>query len=424
MASAPAPRLVSSFAKGAKLGEGTYGSVYEAVDRDSGALVALKRVKERSSGDREGMPITSLREIALLKQLRHPNIVRLLEVAVGSTSDSVFLVFEHCEHELARLIDSGWRMPLADAKCAVRDLLKAVAHLHVNGILHRDLKLSNLLVSREGVLKLCDFGLARETTTAADADNDDGAYTPKVVTLWYRAPELLLGGTRYGRAVDMWSCGCILGEVLLHKPLLPGASEKRQLELICELLGTPSERIWPALPSLPLWRSLQPALPKQDFNDLPTCFATNRAPRPSEATLRLLNALLTFDPTKRLSAAAALKHAWFEAELPRPAPRLSLPPSRATGQQQQKQQAQQQAQQQQQQAQRKRPREEPTRPPQDVDHHGGAASTHLRTAPADSTAAAAVTSSASASSAGAGGQSFAIRIPSPADVLATTARQL
>ena len=336
-------RLVTSFAKGNKLGEGTYGSVYEARDKDSGALVALKRVKEKSEAyDREGIPTTSLREVALLRRLSHPNIVTLLEVAVGTRADSVFLVFEHCEHELARLVDSGWRMSLAEAKCAMQHLLCAVAHLHANFILHRDLKLSNLLLTRDGALKLCDFGLAREAHChdriggAADmgdgadssAGDDDhvGAYTPKVVTLWYRAPELLLGATRYGCAVDMWSCGCIMGECLLHRPLLPGSSEKRQLELICLLLGTPSEAIWPELPRLALWAPLKATLPRQPYNDLPACFAAHRgAPHPTEATLGLLNGMLTFNPARRLSAVEALRHAWFVAEAPLPTRRIATP---------------------------------------------------------------------------------------------------
>ena len=121
----------------------------------------------------------------------------------------------------------------------------------------------------------------------------------------YRAPELLLGATRYGPQVDMWSVGCILGELLLHRPLLPGQTELKQLELICELLGTPHERIWPSLPSLPLWGKLGARLPEQPYNELPSRFAKIR---PSESTLCLLDSLLTFDPARRVSAAQAVSH--------------------------------------------------------------------------------------------------------------------
>ena len=266
-------RLVSCFAKGDKLGEGTYGSVYQARDKETGRLVALKRVKEKTF-EREGMPQTSLREIALLRKLKHPNIVSLIEVVVGSKADSIFLVFEYCGFELAQLVDSlPSAFPFAEIKCVIRQLLGAVAHMHANGVIHRDLKLSNLLLSdrktsaarcaarcaaaaaaaaaaisrvrlpspltnastvgcrvahaalADGALKLCDFGLARELYPPAADDDPGTSYTPRVVTLWYRPPELLLGATRYGASVDLWSVGCILGELMLHRPLVRAADK-------------------------------------------------------------------------------------------------------------------------------------------------------------------------------------------------------
>ena len=304
MSSVPkgATRSVGQFEKLAKVGEGTYGSVYKARDRETGGLVALKRVKLGGSGfDREGMPLTSLREIALLRRLRHPNVVRLHEVAVGSKLDSVFLVFEYCEHELGRLLDA---MPTpfapSEVKCLMRQLCAVVAHLHANCVLHRDLKLSNLLLTRAGSLKLCDFGLAR----AAAPRN--AALTPEVVTLWYRAPELLLGATTYGAPVDCWALGCMFGELLLHRPLMPGTSELRQLELMCALLGTPSAAIWPEFPALPLTPKVQ--LPAQPYNELPSRLAKAR---PTGAALDLVGALLTYDPARRCTADGALAHGYF-----------------------------------------------------------------------------------------------------------------
>ena len=161
-------RPVGTYSKGDKLGEGTYGSVYQARDKETGRIVALKRVKEQSF-ESEGMPQTSIREIALLRRLRHPHIVSLIEVVVGSRADSVFLVFEYCAHELAALIDALPPFPLPEVKCLILQLLGAVAYLHANGILHRDLKMSNLLLTAEGMLKLCDFGLAREHSSAGAA---------------------------------------------------------------------------------------------------------------------------------------------------------------------------------------------------------------------------------------------------------------
>lgn len=260
-------RPVTSYTKGEKLGEGTYGSVYQARDKVTGRIVALKRVKEKTF-EREGMPQTSLREVALLRKLQHPHIVSLVEVVVGSKLDSIFLVFEYCSFELAQLVDTlPSAFPLCEIKCVVKQLLEALAHLHANGVMHRDLKLSNLLLSDEGNVKLCDFGLAREYYAPSKGERES-SYTPRVVTLWYRAPELLFGATRYGPSVDLWSVGCILGELLLHRPLLPAQNEVKQLEMICELLGTPTSAIWPDLDCLPHYPQLKDGLPEQPYNDL------------------------------------------------------------------------------------------------------------------------------------------------------------
>ena len=274
------------------------------------------------------MPQTSLREVHILRRLCHPNVVELVEVVVGSKADSIFLVFEYCTFELAQLIDS-LQTPfiLPEVKCIMQQLLSAVSHLHANGVMHRDIKLSNLLLSSAGELRLCDFGLAREhygpmTSSGAGAVDrhgnlydGTGKYTPRVVTLWYRAPELLLGATRYGLGVDMWSIGCVLGELLLNRPLLPADSEPKQLILICELLGTPSKQIWPEVEELPLWRQLHGGLPDQPYNELPTRLAKAR---PAQSTLDLLNSLLTYDPSRRMDASAALTHRWLTSDHPPP----------------------------------------------------------------------------------------------------------
>lgn len=314
-------RSISQFEKLKKIGEGTYGSVFMARDRASTRLVALKRVKIRTSGfDREGMPTTALREIGLLRSLpAHENVVRLHEVAVGSRMDAIFLVFEYCEHDVARLLD--WmRTPFStsEIKCLMVQLFEAVAHLHEHHVIHRDLKLSNLLLTAGGVLKLCDFGLARPL--AAPASAAPQPLTLKVVTLWYRAPELLLGARSYTAAIDNWALGCILGELLLHRPLMPGSTEAEQVRLMCALLGSPSERIWPGFAELPLARSF--ALPEQPYNELAARFSGTR--ELSRGSLALLNALLTYDPRKRTTARAALGHAFF-AEAPPAKARALLP---------------------------------------------------------------------------------------------------
>eukprot|EP00741_Cyanophora_paradoxa_P025593 tig00000383_g24697.t1 len=294
-------RSVSNFEKIHRIGEGTYGVVYKARDRTSGEIVALKKV--RMDREKDGLPLTALREIKILKSLRHPNIVHLKEVAVGSKPDSMFLVFEYCEHDLAKLLDNI-RTPfsVSEVKCLILQILRGVAYLHDHWIIHRDLKLSNLLMNNQGEVKLADFGLARTFGLPLRP------YTPKVVTLWYRAPELLLGDRNYSTAIDMWAVGCMFGELLNHTPMLPGKSEAQQLQLTFQLLGAPSEKIWPGLSELPGAKGM--ALPHQPYNNLAQKFRGHSA-----LAVDLLNRMLTYDPRKRISAREALIHPYF-AEKP------------------------------------------------------------------------------------------------------------
>lgn len=395
-------RPVSSYSKGEKLGEGTYGSVYQARDKATGRVVALKRVKEQSF-EREGMPQTSLREVALLRRMQHPHIVRLIEVVVGHRADSVFLAFEYCAFDMARLVDTLPPFPPAEVKCVLSQLLGAVAHLHANAILHRDIKMSNLLLTRAGDLKLCDFGLAREHSAVAAGGEDSGgggsghgAYTPRVVTLWYRCPELLLGATTYGYAVDIWSVGCVFGELLLHRPLFPASAEVRLLELMCELLGTPSVRIWPGLAKLPLWPKLSSSLPENEYNELPSRFAKVS---PSASTLELLNMMLTYDPERRISATDALEHRWLRLEHPPPAPTVASVAAIH--------------------------REKRERPPHSsaADDEAAAAARKRAVRRPSAPPEAPTDAAPSGHASGAADTAAVARIPSPTDVTATTARQ-
>ncbi|XP_072135941.1 cyclin-dependent kinase 10 isoform X2 [Mobula birostris] len=235
----------------------------------------------------KGIPISSLREINLLLKLRHPNIVELKEVVVGNHLDSIFLVMGYCEQDLASLLEN-MQSPFSEAqvKCIILQLLKGLQYLHENFIIHRDLKVSNLLMTDKGCVKIADFGLARAYGVPLKP------MTPKVVTLWYRAPELLLGTKTQTTAIDMWAVGCILAELLAHKPLLPGSSEIHQIDLIVQLLGTPNENIWPGFSKLPLVG--QYTLRKQPYNNL-----KHKFPWLSEAGLRLLNFLFMYDPKKK-----------------------------------------------------------------------------------------------------------------------------
>ncbi|XVE92202.1 hypothetical protein REPUB_Repub01dG0076500 [Reevesia pubescens] len=237
-------RSVDEFERLNKIDEGTYGVVYRAKDKKTGEIVALKKVKMEK--EREGFPLTSLREINILLSFHHSSIVDVKEVVVGNNLDSIFMVMEYMEHDLKGLMET-MKQPFSqsEVKCLMLQLLEGVKYLHDNWVLHRDLKTSNLLLNNQGELKICDFGLARQYGSPLKP------YTHLVVTLWYRAPELLLGARQYSTAIDMWSLGCIMAELLSKEPLFNGKTEFDQLDKIFRILGTPNETIWPGFSKLP-----------------------------------------------------------------------------------------------------------------------------------------------------------------------------
>lgn len=213
-----------------KIGEGTYGIVYKAKDKLNNQIIALKRI--RLEAEDEGIPSTAIREISLLKELRHVNIVRLYDVV--HTDRKLTLVFEYLDQDLKKYLDTceGGLQPHI-IKSFLYQLLAGVAYCHHNRVLHRDLKPQNLLINREGELKLADFGLARAFGIPVRS------YTHEVVTLWYRAPDVLLGSRKYSTPVDIWSIGCIFAEMCNGKPLFTGTSEATQIETIFKLMGPP-----------------------------------------------------------------------------------------------------------------------------------------------------------------------------------------
>ncbi|KAH0619713.1 hypothetical protein JD844_000651 [Phrynosoma platyrhinos] len=258
-------RSVKEFEKLNRIGEGTYGIVYRARDTQTDEIVALKKV--RMDKEKDG---------------------------------HIFLVMGYCEQDLGSLLEN-MQAPFSEAqvKCIILQVLKGLQYLHDNFIIHRDLKVSNLLMTDKGCVKTADFGLARAYRVPLKP------MTPKVVTLWYRAPELLLGTTTQTTAIDMWAVGCILAELLAHKPLLPGSSEIQQIDMIVQLLGTPNENIWPGFSKLPLVS--QYTLRKQPYNNL-----KHKFPWLSEAGLRLLNFLFMYDPKKRATAGDCLESSYFK----------------------------------------------------------------------------------------------------------------
>lgn len=244
--------------------------------------------------------------------LIHRNVVQLHDVVVGRDLENMFLVMQYCEQDIASLIDN-MKVPFTESqvKCIMIQLLDGVQYLHKHYIIHRDLKVSNLLLTDKGCLKIADFGLGRTSGVPLKP------LTPTVVSLWYRGPELLFGSSSYTTALDMWAIGCIYGELLSNKPLLPGKSEQQMIELIIKLLGTPNESIWPGFSSLPLAKQM--LFQNQPYNNLKHKFHWL-----SDAGVLLLNDLLTYDPKKRSSAKKSRKSVYFR-EKPLPVEPTMMP---------------------------------------------------------------------------------------------------
>ncbi|XP_055098158.1 cyclin-dependent kinase 3 isoform X3 [Symphalangus syndactylus] len=293
------------FQKVEKIGEGTYGVVYKAKNRETGQLVALKKI--RLDLEMEGVPSTAIREISLLKELKHPNIVQLLDVVHNERK--LYLVFEFLSQDLKKYMDStpGSELPLHLIKSYLFQLLQGVSFCHSHRVIHRDLKPQNLLINELGAIKLADFGLARAFGVPLRT------YTHEVVTLWYRAPEILLGSKFYTTAVDIWSIGCIFAEMVTRKALFPGDSEIDQLFRIFRTLGTPSEDTWPGVTQLPDYKGSFPKWTRKGLEEI----VPNLEPEGRD----LLMQLLQYDPCQRITAKTALAHPYFSTPEPSPAAR-------------------------------------------------------------------------------------------------------
>ncbi|GAB2266249.1 hypothetical protein Dimus_001270 [Dionaea muscipula] len=291
------PRRADTFQKLDKIGQGTYSNVYKARDSYTGKIVALKKVRFDNL-EPESVRFMA-REILILRRLDHPNVVKLQGLVTSRMSCSLYLVFDYMDHDLAGLAASpGIKFTESQVKCYMHQLLSGLEHCHNHHVLHRDIKGSNLLIDNNGVLKIADFGLA----SLCDP-NHKLPMTSRVVTLWYRPPELLLGATHYGVGVDLWSAGCILAELLAGKPIMPGRTEVEQLHRIFKLCGSPSEEYWKKskLPHATMFKPQQAykCCIRETFKDFPP------------SSLPLIETLLAIEPTERQTTTAALQSEFF-----------------------------------------------------------------------------------------------------------------
>ncbi|XP_055304907.1 cyclin-dependent kinase 1-like [Sitodiplosis mosellana] len=288
---------MEDFVKIEKIGEGTYGVVYKGKNRQTGQIVAMKKI--RLEADDEGIPSTAIREISLLKELKHPNIVKLEDVLMEE--NRLYLIFEFLSMDLKKYMDTLPQDKLMKPEL-VRSYLyqisAAMLFCHQRRILHRDLKPQNLLINRDGVIKIADFGLGRAFGIPVRV------YTHEIVTLWYRAPEILLGSQRYSCHVDIWSIGCIFAEMATRKPLFQGDSEIDQLFRMFRILKTPTEDIWPGVTSLPDYKESFPCWTQKQLRDQVKVI--------DSAGYDLLDQMLTYNPVHRISAKRILEHKFFE----------------------------------------------------------------------------------------------------------------
>ncbi|KAL4233550.1 Cyclin-dependent kinase 8 [Mactra antiquata] len=319
--------------EGCKVGRGTYGSVYKAKSKDSsdGKEYALKQIEGT------GISMSACREIALLRELKHPNVISLQKVFLSHTDRKVWLLFDYAEHDLWHIIKfhrsaKATKKPINVPKNMVKSLLyqilDGIHYLHANWVLHRDLKPANILVMGEGPergrVKIADMGFARLFNSPLKplADLD-----PVVVTFWYRAPELLLGARHYTKAIDIWAIGCIFAELLTSEPIFHCRQEDiktsnpyhhDQLDRIFNVMGFPQEKDWEDIRKMPEHGTLMKDFKRSNYGSCNlTKYMEKHKIKPDSKAFHLLQKLLTMDPTKRITSEQAMMDPYFLEE-PKP----------------------------------------------------------------------------------------------------------
>lgn len=288
----------NDFFKLSKLGGGTYGDVFRVRHRSTGEIFALKQIRDEH--ELNGIPATAMREATILKQLNHVNIIKLKDVFFSD--ERCFFLLEYMDEDLKRYLDRNRPIERSKTRNFMFQLFQAIFYCHRHRVIHRDIKPHNILVNSKGQIKLCDFGLARTFSVPMKV------YTHEIVTLWYRAPEILLGSFSYGTPVDIWSLGCIFAELYQGWPLFHGDSEIDQIFQIFKILGTPTEIDWPTIFDLPQFKSSFPKFRVQQ-DQIDQIMGNDRI------AIDLLQKLLMFDPSKRIAARHALRHQYFTVNL-------------------------------------------------------------------------------------------------------------
>lgn len=286
-----------------KLGKGAYGIVWKAIDKKTRETVALKKIFDAFQNATDAQ--RTFREIMFLQELYgHENIIKLLNVLKADNDRDIYLVTEYMETDLHAVIRANILEEI-HKQYTIYQILKALKYMHTANVLHRDLKPSNLLLNSECLVKVIDFGLARSIASLENVNVANPVLTDYVATRWYRAPEILLGSQKYTKGVDMWSIGCILGELLGGKPMFPGTSTMNQLDKIIEVTGRPSSDDITAINS-PFAATMLESLPPSKPRSL-----SNMFPGASDDALDLLQKLLLFNPNKRITVEEALAHPYM-----------------------------------------------------------------------------------------------------------------